>query len=94
MEYANWFGKMVEAIKKSPGFKGISVIVPGDGDSGDRIVLYRFADIESMENWEASTERRELLSEVADYATQAYDKAGGLETWFHLPSLPGGPRRA
>ncbi len=75
---------MVEATKKSPGFRGITVIVP-DGDPDARIILYRFADIATMENWENSPERKQLLSEVDKYATQVYDKASGLETWFHVP---------
>jgi hypothetical protein len=83
LEYANWFGRITEAIKKAPGFRGITVLVPGE-DSDSRIVLYRFADIATMEAWESSPERKELMSEVNDYATQVYDKAGGLETWFHI----------
>ena len=82
LEYANWFGRIAEAIKKSPGFKGITVIVPEDSDS--RIVLYRFSDAEAMENWENSSERKELMSEVGNYASQTYDKMGGAETWFHV----------
>lgn len=50
LEYANWFGRVVEAIKKAPGFKGITVIVPEDSES--RIILYRFADAQAMENWD------------------------------------------
>ena len=82
LEYANWFGRITEAIKKSPGFKGITVIVPEDSDS--RIVLYRFADPRAMESWENSPARKELMSEVEKYASQTYDKMGGAETWFHV----------
>lgn len=82
MEYANWFGRIVEAIKGAPGFKGITVIVPEDPAS--RIILYRFADKEAMEAWEGSPLRKELMSEVEEYASQAYESAGGLETWFHV----------
>lgn len=81
-DYADWFGRIVEAIKKAPGFKGVTVIVPEDSDS--RIVLYRFANPEALEDWENSQERKALMSEVNDYATQAYDSAGGLETFFHV----------
>ena len=84
LEYANWFGRITEAIKKAPGFRGVTVLVPG-GDSDLRIVLYRFADAATTEAWESSPERKELMSEINGYATQVYDKAGGLETWFHIP---------
>lgn len=83
LEYANWFGRVTEAIKKAPGFRGVTVLVPG-GDSDLRIILYRFADVGTMEAWENSPERKELMSEIEGYATQVYDKAGGLETWFHI----------
>ncbi len=82
LEYANWFGRIVEAIKKAPGFRGITVVVPADSDS--RIILYRFADVETMESWEMSPERQELMSEVEKYASQSYDSMSGLETWFHV----------
>ena len=72
----------MEAIKKAPGFRGVTVIVPEDSNS--RIVLYRFASTETMENWENSPERKALMSEVDKYAIQAYDSAGGLETFFHV----------
>jgi uncharacterized protein len=83
LEYANWFGRISEAIKKAPGFRGVTVLVPG-GDSDLRIVLYRFADAETTDAWENSLERKQLMSEINDYATQVYDKAGGLETWFRI----------
>ncbi len=83
LEYANWFGRMSEAIKKAPGFRGVTVLVPG-GDTDLRVVLYRFADVGTMEAWENSPERKELMSEINEYATQVYDKAGGLETWFRI----------
>jgi len=81
-EYADWFGRVVEAIKKAPGFKGATVIIPEDSSS--RIVLYRFANAEAMENWENSSERKALMSEVDEYATQAYDSMSGIETFFHI----------
>ena len=72
IEYANWFGRITEAIKKAPGFSGITVLVPG-GDSDSRIVLYRFADVATMEAWESSPDRKELMLEVNEYATRVYD---------------------
>jgi EmrB/QacA subfamily drug resistance transporter len=86
LEYANWFGRIKEAIKKSPGFRGMTVIVPGDKDPGTRIIMYRFADIAAMENWENSAAREEFISEVNEHAGQIYGRAGGMETWFSLPA--------
>jgi uncharacterized protein len=83
LEYANWFGRMTEAIKNAPGFRGVTVLVPG-GDSDSRVILYRFSDAASTDAWENSPERKALMSEVKDYAVNAYEKASGLETWFHI----------
>jgi uncharacterized protein len=85
-EYAGWFGRILEAMKKFPGYRGATVVVPGGTDPDARIVLYRFADKTTMENWENSPERKKLLSEVENYSTQIYTKASGLETWFELPN--------
>ena len=86
LDYANWFGRLSEAIRKAPGFSGMSVIIPGK-DPDARIVLYRFADAQSMEDWENSPERKALMVEVKKYATQSYAKMGGMETWFHVPDV-------
>lgn len=86
-DYAEWFGRMIQAVKAFPGYRGITSVVPGGSDRDLRIVVYRFADRESMERWEASPERKKLLEEVENYATQVYNKATGLETWFELPNI-------
>lgn len=84
-EYADWFGRILDTMKKFPGYRGVTVVVPGEADPDARIILYRFADKTSIENWENSPERKKLLSEVENYATQIYTRASGLETWFELP---------
>ncbi len=85
-DYAEWFGRILDEIKKFPGYRGVTVVAPGGTDPDARIVVYRFADKTMMENWESSPERKKLLSEVENYATQIYTKASGLETWFELPN--------
>jgi uncharacterized protein len=86
-EYAEWFGRILEAMKGFPGYRGVTVVAPGGADPDARIVVYRFSDKTSMENWENSPERKKLLSEVEEYAVQVYNKASGLETWFELPNV-------
>jgi antibiotic biosynthesis monooxygenase (ABM) superfamily enzyme len=85
-EYSDWFGRMLDTMKGFPGYRGVTVVVPGGTDPDARIVVYRFADNATMENWENSPERKKLLSEVENYSTQTYTKASGLETWFELPN--------
>ncbi len=85
-EYADWFGRILDTMKNFPGYRGVTVVVPRGTDPDARIILYRFADKTAMENWENSPERKKLVSEVENYATQIYTRASGLETWFNLPN--------
>src|SRR5438552_2895768 len=68
-EYAAWIGRILDTMKKLPGYRGVTAVVPGGTDPDTLIVLYRFADKASMENWENSPERMKLLSEVENYLT-------------------------
>ena len=93
LEYANWFGRATDAVRKSPGFMGMTVILPGADDPGARVVLYRFADAASLEYWKRSAAMEALIPEVDEYATQVYDRAGA-EGWLSLPvdiQQPGRP---
>jgi uncharacterized protein len=85
-EYSEWVGRIVESMKKFPGYLGVSVVVPKD-DPDARLVLNRFVDSISMENWKNSPELKKFLSELDNYATQTYVEASGLETWFQPPNV-------
>ena len=85
LEYGNWFGRASDAIAKSPGFRGMTVILPDPKDPRARIILYRFADAAALDYWENSPVKDELHSEVNEYAVQSYDRAGAMEPWFSLP---------
>jgi uncharacterized protein len=85
-EYSEWFGRILDTMKKFPGYRGATIVVPAGADQDARIIVYRFADKATMENWENSPERKNLLSEMENYAAQTYVKASGLETWFQLPN--------
>lgn len=86
-QYSDWFGRMVETIKRFPGYKGASVIIPDHTDLNERIVIYRFVNEESLNRWRDSPERKKLLWEVDKYATQTYERAKGMETWFQLQKM-------
>jgi uncharacterized protein len=83
-EYAEWVGRILESMKKFPGYLGVSIVVPR-GDPNRHLVLNRFTDTISMENWKNSPELKKFLSELDNYATQTYTEASGLETWFKPP---------
>jgi uncharacterized protein len=83
-QYADWVGRVIESMKKFSGYLGVSIVVP-QGDPDGRLVINRFTDRTSMENWKNSPELRGFLSEVDNYATQTFTEASGLETWFKPP---------
>lgn len=85
-DYAEWFGRVIQTIKRFPGYRGVTSFVPPGPDKDARIVVYRFADKAAMDGWESSPQRKKLLEEVQNYATQVYSEATGLETWFELPN--------
>jgi len=85
-DYDQWFDRLLKVLKTFPRFRGITVVAPGVKEPNVRIVIYRFADRASMDNWESSPERKELFAELEKYATQTFaPQATGLETWFKLP---------
>ncbi len=85
--YAAWFSMIVDAMKTFPGYGGTTVVIPEGPDRDMRIIIYRFADKATLDNWESSKARKELLSEVDKYSTQVYVKATGLEKWLKLPDV-------
>ena len=85
-EYAEWVGRIIESMKKFPGYLGVSIVVPS-GDPNARLVLNRFADKTTMDNWKNSPELKKFLSELDNYATQTSVEASGLETWFKPPDM-------
>jgi len=85
-DFEDWMERVTKVIRTYPGYRGLTVIEPGN-DPNARYVIYRFADKASMANWEKSEERRKLLEEVEQYASQRFEAATGLETWFALPNV-------
>lgn len=92
LEYDDWIHRVVGAVTKYPGFRGITLLTPG-GNPNARYTLYRFADQKSLDHWQNSAERKQLIREVKKYADQHFEKRSGLETWFLLPTERGVPPR-
>ena len=82
LEYANWFGRATDAIRRAPGFKEMTVILPDPKDPRARIILYQFTDAASLDYWEKSAAEEELHSEVGDYASQTYHGTDGTGAWL------------
>jgi uncharacterized protein len=82
-QFENWMHRISAAVAKEPGFRGITVITPTK-EENVRYVVYKFSDKKLLDNWERSDTKKKFITELKEYATQHYERATGLETWFTL----------
>lgn len=84
-EATNWMQEGTDLAKRFPGFLG-SGWVRGGEDSDIWYMLYRFRDIDTLESWERSAERREWLESASSFAHQLRsERRTGIEGWFDAP---------
>jgi antibiotic biosynthesis monooxygenase (ABM) superfamily enzyme len=85
-EMLAWMSAGFSLAERFPGFLGHGWVRPAP-DSSEWHMLYRFADAESLERWNASDQRRWWLgSAQAFVAEQRFEKRTGIEGWFDAPS--------
>jgi antibiotic biosynthesis monooxygenase (ABM) superfamily enzyme len=77
-------------MSRVPGFEGAHILVPSPNQGTFRTVLARFRDAESLQAWETSAERDNLVAQADAFSTPHYQMASGLESWFALPDC--GPK--
>ena len=63
-EYRNWLEKIHQVEAKFPGFKGMYVQAPKQGENW--ITLLQFDSVENLDNWLKSPEREAVLAESKD----------------------------
>lgn len=82
--YADWQGRMGAAQQGFPGYVGQRVQAPVPGTNNDWVAIVAFETQEDLERWEASDERKALLTEaqpyVERYNVRPADSA--FESWF------------
>ena len=77
--------RFVKAAEAFHGHEGASILAVAN--SGQRIVLLRFADAASLQRWERSADYAVLLREARRFSAsrETRQTKSGLETWFVLP---------
>lgn len=94
-DYEAWLARLLEDVKKMPGYLGISVQRPAEG-AKDReyTCVYRFDGVAALRAFEESPSRRRALAEVGDYveADATWRRLTGLELWFTPPPGPVAPQ--
>jgi uncharacterized protein len=85
--YEDWLRRVIKAARAFPGYMGVTTLSPEGAGSNLRYLIWRFDNTATLEAWERSDTRNALVKEVENYATQRYEKASGMETWFSLPGI-------
>ena len=94
-EVTHWVQSGVNLANTYDGFLG-SGWVRAHADSDEWHMLYRFADADTLEAWEASDDRAEWLYEGRELVEVArVERRTGIEGWFDepQPGVPSAPPR-
>ena len=84
-EMIAWVNAGTTLAEDFPGFLGTGWVRP-DADSDEWHMLYRFADEESLRNWEESPQRRWWLSSAEGFVEHTrVERRTGIEGWFDPP---------
>jgi antibiotic biosynthesis monooxygenase (ABM) superfamily enzyme len=84
-EMAAWVRAGTSLAESFPGFLGTGWVRPGGG-SAEWHMLYRFADAESLHDWEESPERKWWLSSAEGFVEHTrVERRTGIEGWFDPP---------
>ena len=86
-DYDNWLKRYLALQKSAPGYRSITIIIPGKGKPSYRYIIRKFDNKANMEKWDNSKETLKLIDEANKYSTRHYETSTGLETWFTLPGL-------
>jgi len=83
--FEDWADEIQSRMSDYPGLLGSTMLSPGPGEDEYHIV-YRFADSETLHNWEHSEERAQWLAKLEEMVeSERFAHVTGLETWFTLP---------
>jgi antibiotic biosynthesis monooxygenase (ABM) superfamily enzyme len=83
--FEDWADGIQSRMSDYPGHLGSTMLSPGPGEDEYHIV-YRFADAQTLHNWEDSEERAQWLAKLEEMVeSERFAHVTGLETWFSLP---------
>ncbi|MEU4425391.1 antibiotic biosynthesis monooxygenase [Actinoplanes sp. NPDC024001] len=84
-EMTAWVRAGASLAEDFPGFLGTGWVRPEPG-SAEWHMLYRFADEESLRNWEESAQRQWWLSSAEGFVEHTrVERRTGIEGWFDPP---------
>lgn len=86
-EFEALSSKMTERASGFPGYLGTAMFRPASEDDPEYRIVFKFRDRESLERWESSEKRAELLGQIESLLIQPSERevTSGIVTWFTLP---------
>jgi uncharacterized protein len=86
-DFDSWLKRFLDHQKQASGYLGTTILVPPGNNSNVRIVITRFKNRISLDEWKKNEERLRMVEEVKSYGTPYYEHATGQETWFSIPGM-------
>lgn len=78
--------QMTQRASHFPGYLGATMFRPSSPDDPEYRIVFKFQDRDSLNAWEESEERRELLEQIESLLVQPSERevTSGIVTWFTL----------
>ncbi|WP_323791284.1 antibiotic biosynthesis monooxygenase [Nocardioides sp.] len=85
-EMMSWLNAGIHLAERFPGFLGAGWVRP-ESDSTEWHMLYRFADHDSLQQWEQSSQRAWWRASASGLGVveARVEKRTGIEGWFDVP---------
>ncbi|CAI3957340.1 antibiotic biosynthesis monooxygenase [Alteromonas macleodii] len=87
-EFESLTSEMTERASRFPGYLGTTLFKPSSSIDPEYRIMFKFQDMNSLQEWEGSSQRAEILEKIEDLliTTSEREQVSGLITWFTLPS--------
>ncbi|MEX2473796.1 antibiotic biosynthesis monooxygenase, partial [Marinobacter sp.] len=86
-EFEKLSSQMTERAASFTGYLGATMFRPSSPADPEYRIVFKFRDRDTLNAWEASSERAELLEQIENLLIQPSERevTSGLVTWFSLP---------
>ncbi len=86
-EFEKLSSQMTERAALFPGYLGATMFRPSSPEDPEYRIVFKFQNRESLDVWEKSCERAELLAQIETFLLQPSERevTSGIVTWFTLP---------
>lgn len=86
-EFEKLSSQMTERAANFPGHLGATMFRPSSPEDPEYRIMFKFRDRKTLDAWETSEERAELLAQIESLLLQPSERdvTSGIVTWFTLP---------